>query len=42
MMYLDQSLLRLCQTYKNILEKVRAGSADSVLSHNISISKYNH
>ena len=40
-MYLNQSILKLYQTYKNFLGKGSLWIIDSVIEHNISISKYN-
>ena len=46
LMCLNQSILQLYKTYKNIQEKVQVGLLigwiiDSVIDHNINISKYN-
>ena len=41
MMYLNQSILRLSQTYRKYLEKCLGWITDSVLSHTINFSKYN-
>ena len=40
MMHLDQSILLLYQTYKNLYEKVNWIN-DSVIDQNFNISKYN-
>ena len=40
-MYLNQSILKLYQTYKNFLGKGSLRIIYSVIEHNISISKYN-
>ena len=40
-MYLNQSILQLCQISKISLEKGSRCIIDSVIDHNISTSKYN-
>ena len=41
MMYLNQCILPLCQTTKS-LGQVLGSIIDSVIEHNINVSKYNH
>ena len=41
MMYLNQSILQLYETYKKNLGKGSGWIIDSVIMHNINISRYN-